>query len=73
MKHLIFAIMIIFSVGLASGCAGDKAKELMDTAMLEEKQHNKEHAGKLYQEIIQKYPNSQYAKDARKRLEAMKN
>lgn len=72
MKRFVLIVLIVISVALASGCAGDKAKELMDTAMLEEKQHNKEHASKLYQEIIQKYPNSQYAKDAQKRLEALK-
>lgn len=72
MKIFILSLMILFSVSV-SGCSGDKAKELMDTALLEEKQHNPDHARKLYQEIIQKYPNSPFAKDAQKRLSEMKN
>jgi TolA-binding protein len=67
MKLFVSALMILLSTTFF-GCTGDKAKELMDTAILEEKQHNMEHARKLYQEIIQKYPDSPLAKDAQKKL-----
>ena len=71
MKHFILSLMILFLVAV-SGCSGDKAKELMDTARLEEKQHNPDHATQLYQEIIQKYPDSPFAMDAQKRLSELK-
>jgi TolA-binding protein len=67
MKRFFTTLIILLSV-VMSGCSGDKAKELMDTAILEEKQHNSDHARQLYQEIIQKYPDSAVAKDAQKRL-----
>lgn len=70
MKMFVLALMILLFVSVF-GCSGDKAKELMDTAILEEKQHNAEHARKLYQEIIQKYPDSPLAKDAQKKLSDM--
>ena len=37
---------------LLVGC-GDKAKDLYDTAQLEEKQFNKPHATKLYRQIVE--------------------
>jgi TolA-binding protein len=51
---------------LATGCAsGDtKAAELLETARFEEKQNNYEHAQKLYDEILKKFPASPAAKDA---------
>jgi TolA-binding protein len=64
-------MMILLSVSV-SGCTGDKAKDMMDTAILEEKQHNSDHARQLYQEIIQKYPDSSVAKDAQRRLSELK-
>ncbi len=67
MKRFFTTLIILLSV-VMSGCSGDKAKELMDTAILEEKQQNSDHARQLYQEIIQKYPDSAVAKDAQKRL-----
>ena len=72
MKLFIPALMFLLSVSV-TGCSGDKAKDLMDTALLEEKQHNPDHARQLYQEIIQKYPDSTIAKDAQKRLSDLKN
>jgi|GEM_PF-441354 TolA-binding protein len=71
MKLFILTLMILFSVSV-SGCSVDKAKDLMDTALLEEKQHNPDHARQLYQEIIQKYPDSAFAKDAQKKLSEFK-
>ena len=57
---------------LITACSGDKAKELYETAQFEEKQNNREHAIKLYEEIVSKYPGSPNAKIARERLAALK-
>ena len=53
---------------LVSGCTGDKAKELFETAELEERQMNVPHAKQLYQDVIRLYPSSQEAQKARERL-----
>ena len=52
---------------LLLGC-GDKAKDLFDTARLEEKQNNRPHATKLYRQIVEEYPESPYANQAKTRL-----
>ena len=52
---------------LLVGC-GDKAKDLYDTAQLEEKQFNKPHAAKLYRQIVEEHPDSPYANQAKTRL-----
>jgi TolA-binding protein len=52
---------------LLVGC-GDKAKDLFDTAQLEEKQNNRPHATKLYRQIVAEYPDSPYASQAKTRL-----
>jgi outer membrane protein assembly factor BamD (BamD/ComL family) len=71
MKKII--LILIMTAGLAlSGCSGNDAQELFETAEFEELQHNKEHAGQLYREIIAKYPNSEYADKAEQRLSALK-
>jgi outer membrane protein assembly factor BamD (BamD/ComL family) len=41
---------------------------LYDTAQLEEKQFNKPHAEKLYRRIVEEYPDSPYASQAKTRL-----
>ena len=53
------------------GCSADKPKELLETAELEERQHNVVHAKQLYEEIIQLYPSNQVAETARARLAAL--
>ena len=50
-----------------AGC-GDTAKDLYDTGQLEEKQNNKPHATQLYRQIVEEYPSSTYANQARTRL-----
>ena len=69
---LLIAVLVIATL---TGCpSGDKkAAELLDTAGFEEKQHNFEHAGKLYDEIIRLYPGTPAAKDASARLDILKN
>lgn len=54
-----------------TGCSGEKGKQQMETAQFEEKQNNREHAIKLYEEIISKYPGSPNAKIAQERLTAL--
>lgn len=52
---------------LLAGC-GDKAKEMFETAQFEEKQFNKPHATQLYRQIVERYPDSPYASQAKSRL-----
>jgi outer membrane protein assembly factor BamD (BamD/ComL family) len=52
---------------LLFGC-GDKSNDLYDTAQLEEKQNNRPHATKLYRQIVEEYPDSPYANQAKTRL-----
>jgi outer membrane protein assembly factor BamD (BamD/ComL family) len=49
------------------GC-GDKAKDLYETAQLEEKQNNRPHATELYRQIVEEHPDSPYASQAKTRL-----
>ncbi len=71
MKRVILIFLIIAAIAL-SGCAGEKAAELLDTAKFEELQNNKEHAVQLYEEIVKNYPDSEQAKIAKDRLSALK-
>jgi TolA-binding protein len=50
------------------GCSGDQAKELLETAELEERQMNVPHAKQLYEEVIRLYPSTREAETARERL-----
>ena len=70
--RLYLAVLFAFTCLMSSGCAGDKGKELFETAQFEEKQHNREHATKLYEEILVKYPDSAAARQAQERLAALK-
>lgn len=65
-----FLLACCLALPLLAGC-GDRAKELLDTAQFEERQFNAPHAQQLYREIIDKYPDSPYAAQARERLAAM--
>lgn len=66
MKKIVLLCMIL--TALLGACSSDKSKELYETAQFEEKQHNLEHAKKLYEEIVTKYPKSPVAKQAEERL-----
>jgi len=70
MRQIVLILMVIVAAVL-SGCSGNGAEQLFDTAKLEELQNKREHATKLYQEIIQKYPESDYAKRAKERLSVL--
>jgi hypothetical protein len=69
-KHrLPYKALAILS-GVLLGCGGG-AKELLDTAQLEETQHNLAHARELNQEVLHRYPNSPEAATAAARLEVL--
>lgn len=67
MKNLILILFLILSFSIA-GCAGEKAKELFETAQFEELQNNPKHASELYEEIVSRFPESEYAERARDRI-----
>ncbi len=71
MKKIIIIVVLILAVTVCS-CTENKAKELFETAQFEELQNNQEHAVKLYEEILQKYPESEHAKKAIERLSQLK-
>ena len=52
----------------ATRSCGDKAKDLYETAQLEEKQFNNRHATDLYRQIVEQYPDSPYTGRAKTRL-----
>jgi outer membrane protein assembly factor BamD (BamD/ComL family) len=70
MRKRMLVIMIIAAIALLS-CSGDNASELFETAKFEELQNNKKHAVQLYEDIIKKYPQSEYADKAKERLSAL--
>ncbi len=54
-----------------SGCEGNKADELLETAQFEEKQNNRDHARQLYEDILRDYPKSEAARKAQDRLQEL--
>jgi len=70
MKKRMLVIVIIAVIALLS-CSGDNASELFETAKFEELQNNRKHAVQLYEDIIKKYPQSEYADKAKERLAAL--
>ncbi|MBM4123218.1 MAG: hypothetical protein FJ249_11590 [Nitrospira sp.] len=67
MKRVLASVLWIALLA-GSGCTGNKAEELFETAQFEEKQNNQEHARQLYEEILREYPKSDAAKAADARL-----
>ena len=67
---MFFAGMCLFALLACSGNQGE-AKELFETAQLEELQKNNDHARQLYKDILKQYPKSDYAKKAQVRLTAL--
>jgi len=63
------ARLILFAFCLiVISCSGDKAKDLLETALFEEQQTNLSHAKQLYEEILRLYPDSPEATIATTRL-----
>ena len=70
MKQTILILMMVVLMAVA-GCTSNNAGELFETAEFEELQKNHTHAAQLYQEILEKHPDSKYAGKARERLKAL--
>lgn len=69
-KYVLILLAACFTA--LTACSGDQGKQQLETAQFEEKQNNKEHAIKLYEEVITKYPGKPNAKIAQDRLNALK-
>ena len=70
MRRWIHLGAVVLCVVLAA-CSGDKPKELLETAELEERQHNVVHAKQLYEDLVRLYPTSPQAEVARGRLASL--
>jgi TolA-binding protein len=62
--------LVMLAALLLTGCQ-DRAEQLFETAQLEEKQFNEEHAAELYRQILEKHPRSAFAPKAKERLDAL--
>lgn len=71
MKKILLILVAALTLA-ASGCTSEKGAQQLETALFEEKQNNREHAIKLYEEIVSKYPGSPNAKKAEERLVVLK-
>jgi len=71
MNKFILILMAVFCVSMTA-CTSDQGKQQLETAQFEEKQNNREHAIKLYQEVVTKYPGTPNAKTAQDRLNLLK-
>lgn len=67
----LIALMALAALSLLA-CVGKNAAELYDTAKFEELQNNREHALQLYEQIIVRYPSSDYALKAKERIDILK-
>lgn len=67
----LFLVMVGLLLALSMGCGGESAESLFGTAQFEEKQTNFSHAKELYQRIISEHPDSEWAKKAGERFEAL--
>jgi outer membrane protein assembly factor BamD (BamD/ComL family) len=66
-----FVVLIALALGL-SACSGQKASEIYNTAKFEELQNNRQHAIQLYEQIIVRYPSSEYAVKSKERIDELK-
>ena len=67
----LFLVMVGLLFALTMGCGGESPESLFGTAQFEEKQTNFAHAKELYQRIIREHPDSEWAKKAKARFEAL--
>ena len=70
MNYLTLPATVLFAL-LATGCGDNGGKDLFETAQFEEKQNNVPHAKELYQDILTKYPQSEYARKAEVQLQRL--
>jgi outer membrane protein assembly factor BamD (BamD/ComL family) len=71
MKKYVLILAAVCSMAVTA-CSGDQGKQQLETAQFEEKQNNREHALKLYEEVVTRYPGTPNAKTAQDRLNALK-
>ena len=71
MKNYILTLLAVCCLALTA-CSGDQGKQQLETAQFEEKQNNREHAIKLYEEVVTKYAGSPNARIAQERLNVLK-
>ncbi|MDD2734631.1 MAG: hypothetical protein PHF56_11880 [Desulfuromonadaceae bacterium] len=71
MKNYVLILLAVCCTALTA-CSGDGGKQQLETAQFEEKQNNREHAVKLYEEVVTKYAGSPNAKIAQERLNVLK-
>lgn len=64
MMRAVFVLGMFFGI---AGC-GESPQKMFETAQFEELQNNQKHARELYERIIQKHPDSEFAKKAASRL-----
>ena len=69
---LILLFSSLFLTAQACSSKEDRAAELYSIAEFEEQQFNVEHATELYQEILEKYPDTSWAERATKRLDGLR-
>jgi len=67
----LFLVMVGLLFVLTVGCGGESPESLFGTAQFEEKQTNFAHAKELYQQIVREHPDSEWAKKAKERFEAL--
>ena len=70
MRQWIHVGAVVFCAVLAA-CSGDKPKELLETAQLEERQHNVVQAKQLYKDLVRLYLSRPQADVARARLASL--
>ena len=63
--------LIMTAVIAVMACSGGNGAELYETAQFEELQNNREHALKLYREVMEEYPDSEYAAKAGERISVL--
>ena len=60
--------LVLLLILTGAACSSDSAQAVFESAQFEERQNNTAHAKELYQEILTKYPKSEYASKAEERL-----
>jgi len=63
--------LVLALAGCPTGCTGSGAREMLDTARLEEVRDNPENAAGIYRAIVEQYPGSSPAEAARARLDGL--
>ncbi|NVO00081.1 MAG: hypothetical protein HXX17_12200 [Geobacteraceae bacterium] len=72
MKTRLAIFLILSLLSLAACNSANIGAQQLETALFEEKQNNREHATRLYEEIVSKYPGSPNAKIAQEHLDKLK-